>query len=267
MSVQYIDKMAVDVHGEGETVVMLHGLAGSMNAWTPLMPMLVGYRVVRIEMPGSARSHKAYAMSSTSAHQGQLSADVLADSVLQVCRFLGIERAHLVGHSWGTVICQFVAAKAPSIVRSMTLFGGLPEAYPAMREGMKGRAQVAREQGMFEIAEGISNVALSASTRQQQPVTVAYVREGVAAQDPEGFARNCIALAEAKATAIEAIQCPVLLITGDEDVVTPLSSARVLQDRLPNARLEVLNRCGHWPMLERTEQSQKLLRDFLDRQR
>jgi 3-oxoadipate enol-lactonase len=267
MSVQYIDKMAVDVRGEGETIVMLHGLGGSMNAWTPLMPMLAGYRVVRIEMPGSARSHKAYAMSSSSPNQGELSADVLADSVLQVCRFLGVERAHLVGHSWGTIICQYVAVKAPNMVRSMTLFGGLPEAYPAMREFMAGRAQVAREQGMFEIAEGISNAALSASTRQQQPVTVAYVREGVAAQDPEGFARNCIALSEARATTIEAIQCPVLLVTGDEDVVTPLSSARMLQTRLPKARLEVLNRCGHWPMQERTEQSQKLLRDFLDRQR
>ncbi len=267
MTIHWIDKMAVDVEGEGEAVVMLHGLGGSMNVWTPLMPVLEGYKLIRIEMPGSARSSKAHALSEHTPHKGKLSADVLAQCVLDVCASLGVQQAHLVGHSWGTIICQYVAVKAPRLVKSLCLFGALPQPYPAMREGMTARAPVARANGMFEMALGISQAALSASTKETQPVTVAYVREGVAAQDPDGFARNCLALAEAKSTQLEEIKCPVLLITGDEDLVTPLSSARELIVRVPQAKLEVFNKCGHWPTLERTDASRRLIRDFLDRQR
>jgi pimeloyl-ACP methyl ester carboxylesterase len=59
----------------------------------------------------------------------------------------------------------------------------------------------------------------------------------------------------------------VLIVNGDEDVVTPLQAARQLAERLPDARVEVLARCGHWPMLERTADCQRALRDFLDRVR
>jgi 3-oxoadipate enol-lactonase len=261
-NIVWIDNMAVDVRGEGDDVVLLHGLGGSMNAWTPLLPTLKNYRCIRIEMPGSARSRKAYAL----ADNALLSMDVLAKAVMRVCSSLGVKQAHFVGHSMGTIVCQYVATEQPALVRSLALYGALPEPYPAMREGMTQRASKARSEGMFDIAEGISSYALSASSRESQPTTVAYVREGIAAQDPEGFARNCLALATAQATRLELIRCPTLLVTGDEDQVTPLSGARTLAAKLGGStQLEVLSRCGHWPMFERTADSQRFLRDFLAR--
>jgi pimeloyl-ACP methyl ester carboxylesterase len=89
----------------------------------------------------------------------------------------------------------------------------------------------------------------------------------VLGQDAEGFARNCLALADAQGARTELIGCPVLVVNGDEDAVTPLSAARQLAERLRDARVEVLGRCGHWPMLERPIESQRALRAFLERQR
>ena len=267
MSIAWIERMAVDTRGEGEAIVFVHGLGGSMNAWTPLLPALTRWRCVRPELPGAGRSHKAYALADSTAQRGPLSAEVHADALLRVCDALGITQAHFVGHSFGTLIALHVAALAPARVRSLALFGALAEPAAAQRENMRTRAAQAREQGLFEIAEGISQFALSPSTRETQPVTVAYVRESVAAQDAEGFARNCIALAEARSARLELIQCPTLIVNGDEDMVTPLSGARHLAERLSNARVEVLSRCGHWPMLERPGESQRALRDFLDRVR
>jgi 3-oxoadipate enol-lactonase len=97
----------------------------------------------------------------------------------------------------------------------------------------------------------------------------------VAGQDAEGFARNCMALSQAQSARLDLVRCPTLIVNGDEDLVTPLSGARQLADRLnanasgatPPARVEVLPRCGHWPMLERSQESQRVLRDFLDRVR
>jgi 3-oxoadipate enol-lactonase len=265
MAIVWIDKMAVDTRGDGDAVVLVHGLGGSMNAWTPLLPALTRYRTVRIELPGAARSKNAYAMADSAPQGGHLSMDVLAQAVMRVCESLGLQRAHFVGHSMGTIVCQHVAVKAPSLVRSLSLFGALAEPGQPMRDGMTARASKARTEGMFDIAEGISDFALSPSSKEAQPTTVAYVREGIAAQDAEGFARHCIALAQAKATTVELIRCPVLIVNGDEDQVTTLSGARALAARLTNARVETLSRCGHWPMFERVNESQRLLRDFLDR--
>ena len=267
MAVQYVDRMAVDVRGEGDVLLFIHGLGGSMNSWTPLLPALSRQRCVRIEMPGSARSHAAYALDEHTPHKGQLSIAVFVDAVLKVCAALGITRAHVVGHSLGSITAQHLAVRAPALVRSLTLFGAMAEALPAQRVAMGERAALARSEGMFGIAEGVSAAALSASTRENNPLAVAYVRESVAAQPAEGFARSCLALAESTAAPAHQINCPVLIINGDEDVVTPLSGARQLAAQLRHARVEVLSRCGHWPQLERTPECQRLLRDFVEHAR
>lgn len=263
MSIVWVDRMAVDVRGEGQAVVLVHGLGGSMNAWTPLMPALRSFRCVRPELPGAGRSHKAYALGEATPHQGRISNETHADALLRVCEVLGITQAHFVGHSFGTLIVQQVAAKAPTLVKSLALFGALAEPPAAMRENMLARATAAREQGMFDIAEGISNFALSPSSRENLPVAVAYVRDSIASQDAEGFARNCIALSQAQTARLELLHCPVLIVNGDEDMVTTLAGARDLARKLPLARVEVLGRCGHWPMVERPAESQRALREFL----
>jgi 3-oxoadipate enol-lactonase len=275
MAIAWIDRMAVDTRGEGETIVFVHGLGGSMNAWTPLLPALGRFRCVRPELPGAGRSSKAHALADTSPTRGQLSVQTHVDALLRVCSVLGITQAHFVGHSFGTVIALHLAAQEPARVKSLALFGAMAEPGAALRDNMPVRAAAAREQGMFDIAEGISQFALSPSSRDTQPVTVAYVREGVAGQDAEGFARNCMALSQAQSARLDLVRCPTLIVNGDEDLVTPLSGARQLADRLnanasgatPPARVEVLPRCGHWPMLERSQESQRVLRDFLDRVR
>jgi pimeloyl-ACP methyl ester carboxylesterase len=271
MSIVWIDRMAVDVRGDGDAVVFVHGLGGSLNAWTPVLPALSRHRCVRPELPGAGRSRAAYALGDATAHRGQLSTALHVQALQRVMDALGVARAHVVGHSYGTLIAQELAVQEPQRVRSLALFGALLEPTEAMRAAMRSRAALVREQGLFDVAEAVAQAGLSAHTRETLQLAVAYVRETVGAQDVEGYARNCLALADARAARHEHIRCPVLVVNGDEDNVTPLSAARQLADRLSAAgaptRLETLGRGGHGPMLERTGDAQRLLRDFLERQR
>ena len=86
-------------------------------------------------------------------------------------------------------------------------------------------------------------------------------------QDPAGYARSCEALADAQPAAVERIEVPALLVTGDEDG----SRRRRRCARWPSAcserRVVVLHRCGHWTPVERTEECARELRDFLAAQR
>ena len=255
--------MAVDVRGEGDAIVFIHGLGGTINAWTPLLPALARWRCVRLELPGAGRSTRAYALGEATPHRGQLSVATHVEAVLRVCESLALASAHFVGHSFGSIIAQHIAAQVPQRVKSIALVGATAELPAQARENLRTRARLAREQGVFEIAEAISNVSLSASSREQLPVAVGYVRESIGGQDPEGLARNCIALAEANKARHELIGCPVLIVNGDEDAITPLASARDLARQFKQCRVEVLGRCGHWPMLERPLESQRVLRDFI----
>ena len=65
---------------------------------------------------------------------------------------------------------------------------------------------------------------------------------------------------------MERIAAPVLLVTGDEDGVAPPSAVRAMAERLHGAashRVVVLPRCGHWTPIERPEECQRELREFL----
>jgi pimeloyl-ACP methyl ester carboxylesterase len=265
MSLHWIDRMAVEVDGAGDAVVLVHGLGGTTNTWTPLMPALARYRTVRIELPGSGRSDEAYALRDNTPHQGRLSIGVLVDAVLRVCGELGLTAAHFVGHSLGTIVCQHLALKAPERVKSLALFGPLLAPPDAARTALQSRAEKARAEGMFGVADAIVQAALSATTRDQLPVTVAFVRESLLAQPPDGYARTCEALAAAQPASIDQIKAPALLVAGDEDAVAPVHGVRAMAARLGTARVEVLRRCGHWMTAERPAECRSFLQSFLER--
>ncbi|MGZ5249250.1 MAG: alpha/beta fold hydrolase [Caldimonas sp.] len=264
MTLHVFDRTVVEEEGEGDAVVCVHGLGGSSNSFTPLMPALARHRVIRVDMPGSARSQRV---------EGPLSIERFVETLLSVCTRLNVARAHWIGHSLGTIVCQHLALAAPKLVRSLAVFGPLIAPSEAARTAIRARAAKARGEGaagMHEIALGLLNAALSADTRQRSPLAVAFVRESLMRQDGDGYARTCDALAEAGAAAAERIEAPVLLVTGDEDGVAPPQSVRAFAEKLHSAcstRVVVLPRCGHWTPIERPEECARELRDFLAAQR
>ena len=84
-------------------------------------------------------------------------------------------------------------------------------------------------------------------------------------EDPLAYARSCEALADAQAAAVDRIDAQTLLVTGDEDAIAPPQSTRAMAQRMKNARVVVLNRCGHWTPIERADECSRELRDFLAR--
>ena len=265
MTLHTIDRMAVEDEGTGDPVVCLHGLGGTSNTWTAVMPALARYRVVRIDLPGSGRSH---------AGSTPLSIARLVEATRAVCQRLNIGRAHFLGHSMGTIVCQHLAADHPGLVRSLALFGPLLAPPDAARANIRTRAAKARGEGaagMQEIAQALVNASTSADSRERFPAAAAFVRESLMRQDPEGYARSCEALADAKPGAVDRIEAPTLLVTGDEDVVAPPQAVRAMGEKFTGsrsgARVVVLGRCGHWTPIERPQECARELAAFLPSQR
>jgi pimeloyl-ACP methyl ester carboxylesterase len=148
-------------------------------------------------------------------------------------------------------------------VRSLVLFGALAEPAEATRSGLKTRAELARREGMAGIADQIVQNALSAATRATQPAAVAFVRESLMRQNPEGYARTCEALARTEAVDARLITVPTLLVTGDADTVNPVSVARDLADRIRGSKLVTVDRGGHWLTIEKPAECNRCIAEFV----
>lgn len=256
MTTAAIGPVVAEIAGEGFPVVMLHGLGGTANMFQPQMVALAAYRVIRFDLPGAGRAPLPDAPPSI---------DAITDAVRAALHGLGVTRAHFVGHSMGTLICQRLAAEEPTLTASLVLFGALAEPSSAMREGLLGRARLARSGGIADIADQIIAGALAAHTREHMPAAVAFVRESVMRQNPHGYAWNCEALSKAVAIEARRITAPVALITGDADAVNPPSIAQALADGIRDAQFLTMDRCGHWAPIEAPQESNRRTLDFFRR--
>jgi len=251
-----VERMAVDICGEGEPVLMLHGLGGTSNTFTPVLAAFARQRTIRFDLPGSGRSHRV---------EGPLSLELFVNRALRIMQQIGVERAHVVAHSMGTIIATHLAASEPGRVESLALFGPLLAPPEPARASIRARAAKAREGDMQPIADALLQTSISAETRARRPTAVAFVRESLMRQDPEGYARSCEALAEMVSADTSRIECPTLLVTGDEDVVAPPQAVRMMSERIAGSRVEVLRGCGHWTPVEKPEECEGLLKRFLER--
>lgn len=245
MATTQVHGVFIETEGDGAPVVCIHGLGGSSNNWTPVLPAFEGRKVIRIDLPGSARSPLP---------AQKLSIDLYVDTIAAVLRELQVSHADIVAHSMGTVIAQHLALDHPELVKSLALLGPLVEPPDAARDGMRQRAGLARDKGvpgLQEIADAIVKGATSDETKAQRPVTLALVRESVMRQTPEGYAQSCEALAGAQGAAIERIGVPTLLVTGDQDGVGKPDAVRAMSERIAGSKVVVLSGCGHWTTFEK----------------
>src|SRR3954471_5875854 len=79
-----------------ETVLLVHGYGASSASWAPVIPILAErYRVIAVDLPGFGKSDK---------RAGDYSPDALADVLARVLDQKHVQRAHVVGHSWGSSV-------------------------------------------------------------------------------------------------------------------------------------------------------------------
>lgn len=246
--------LSVEKQGSGEPVVLLHGLGSTANVWEPQVRALADrFTLVRYDLEGAGRSPAT----------GPLSIAGWVDDLKALLDAEGIARARLVGHSLGTLILQHFAVAHPGSVEKL-VFIGVNRAPPeARRVAIRERVAKVRAEGLDGIVEAIVKGGLAPATLAEKPEVVALVRELLLRQDPEGYARSCEAMAAATAADAAAIRAPVLLVAGRDDTISPLANSEGLAADLADARVQVLEACGHWHPIEQPAALNAALRDFL----
>lgn len=243
----------LEVRGAGPPLLLVHGLGGTSNLWGAQIPVLDRFfTTIRMDLPGSGRADAP-------AHQ---STEFLADHLIALADSLGHQTFHILAHSYGAVVSQNLAMRYPARVLSLAFLGPIREAGAPAKQALANRAATARAEGLVSIADATAMVGTSASTKASRPEIAAFVREQVMAQDPQGYAAMCEAVAATQAADLSTIDCRALIVTGDEDATAPPAVAKAVADGIRNSSFSIIEGCGHWTPIEKPQEVNRILLNF-----
>lgn len=263
-------KIFVAETGDGPPVVLLHGggpgASGVSNYSRNIAELAKEHRVIVPDLPGYGRSSK-----------GIDSADPfgsLAIGIRGLLDELGLDKAHLVGNSYGGACALRLALDTPDRVDRMVLMGpggiGTTRALPT--PGLNGLLN-------YYTGDGPSRLKLEKFIRQYLVFNAADLPDSVIdtryrdSLDPEVVAnpplrrpKSLRALWKMDFTRdarLSRLPVPTLVLWGAADKVNRPSGARMLADRLPNCDLYMVANTGHWVQFERADLFNRLCADFL----
>jgi len=244
---------------DGPCVVFIHGALHDHSVWTLLARWVAhhGHRVLAVDQPGHGRSEGP----------PLASVEALADWVLALMDAAGVDRAHLVGHSMGSLIALEAAARAPARASSLVMVG---TAYPM--KVSEALLSTARDDPARAIAMVNAFSHSSLASKPSYPGPGAWLRGGNSAlmhriqSDADGnLFEHDFRVCDAYAGGVEAaerVTCPAHLIVGTRDVMTPAKATKELAGMLNAAVTRIVS--GHALMQEAPEAVLNAIRQAIE---
>jgi len=221
--------------GRGAPLLLLHGLGMNGSVWAPQVEALRGsYDVVTFDMLGHG---------GTSLPPRDATLTDYADQVLSVMDALGIESAHLAGHSMGALISLEVALTHPQRVRSVAPLNGIYGRTPEQRAAALQRA------AMLAMATAPTDPTDTLRRWFGEPVPPQWrpaadtARALLESVNPQGYAITYRLFAESDSRhrgRLQTLRMPALYMTGEFDPHSTPEMSRAMAEETPSGRCEII---------------------------
>lgn len=224
------------VMGEGEPILLLHGLSGSSRWWRRnIFHLAQHYQLYLIDVPGFGRRHAAY-------HSFDL--DGVAASLVKWMDLLGLNQMHLLGHSMGGYLCLWIAAHHPARLKRLVLVS--PAGFPRSHSF---RSYIVPFLLSIRTLKPAFFPLLIADALRAGPRVIIQAAQDLLTKDIRA------SLHEVSAT--------TLLVWGTHDVLVPPMFGAVLREQIPHAHLLLLEKAGHVAMFDQADQFNRAVLAFL----
>ena len=258
-------------HGAGPVLVLLHGMAGSCEAWKRVVPKLArDFTLVVPDLLGHGESAKPLGEYSISGH-----ANIIRDMLAA----LGHERATLVGQSFGGGVAMQFAYQYPEHCERLVLVssGGLGrEVSPLLRAlSIPGAEQLfplvcsppLRDAGR-RVIDWLGALGLHPAPAVEETWrSYASLADG---DTRRAFFRTLQSVIDAGGQSVSATDrlylaahVPTMILWGSADPIIPVSHAHATHAAIPDSRLEIFEGVGHFPHCEAPDQFVEALLDFI----
>jgi 2-hydroxymuconate-semialdehyde hydrolase len=247
--------------GKGSPILMIHGSGPGVSAWANWrlsLPVLAQRaRVIAPDMAGFGFSERPPGQRYTM--------DNWVAQAVGVLDAMDIERADVVGNSFGGALALALAIRYPKRVRRLVLMGsvGVPFAITPGLDAVWGyEPSLATMRALLDIFAYDPKLATDelAQLRYEASVRPGF-HESFAAMFPAPRQRWVDAMCSAEAD-IRALPHETLVLHGREDRVIPLANSLTLAEWIPNSQLHVFGHCGHWTQIEHAARFNRMVGDF-----
>lgn len=248
--------------GNGFPVLMLHGSGPGVSAWANwrlVMPSLAEHaRVIAPDMAGFGYTERRPDL--------RYDMDTWVAQAVGMLDALGIERADLVGNSFGGGLALQMAIRHPHRIRRLVLMGSVGVRFditPALDAVWGYTPSIEAMRGLLDLFAWDRSLANDdlAKLRYEASIRPGF-QESFAAMFPAPRQRWVNAMASSVED-IKSLPHETLVIHGREDKVIPLDTSLTLAQWIPNAQLHVYGKCGHWTQIEHAARFARLVGDFL----
>jgi pimeloyl-ACP methyl ester carboxylesterase len=254
----------------GKPLVFVHGLSGSWPNWLEQLPAFAReHRVIALDLPGFGHSPLPGEKLSIAGYARML--DGLLDR-------LEIDAAAVIGNSMGGFIAAELAISFPQRVERLVLVSaagisthghrGSVRAVPALRLVerllMAGGAWTAAKSDSVARRARLRDLTLSVVARHPSRLPAPLAAEQLRGAGKAGFLQGLEAVLDYEIRErLGEIACPTLIVWGDSDRLISVRDADVFAELIPNSRKVVFADTGHVAMLERPDEFNALLEQFL----
>lgn len=256
-------KIAYETNGAGPPLLLIAGLGCDRNIWKPFQVAELSkhFQVIIFDNRGIGESDKP---------QGPYSTAQMADDAADLLTQLDIVSAHILGHSMGGMISLEFAIRHPDKTKTLIVASGIDRADEWMKTKQIANQGLSKlevdEPALRESIAWMNIMWMFDQTYFGKTGAVNRVLEVMKAstQPFEAYRSQSQALANHDAThGLGNIECPTLVILGKEDILTPLRYTEGIVDAIPDARLELIDDCGHMIIFEKPNEFNSLVIDFL----
>jgi len=246
--------------GSGAPVILLHGLGGDGSRWAPnIVPLAREFRVIALDQIGFGESDKPLA----NYHTG-----MLAEFLVRFLGKIGIEKASLVGNSMGAGVALYTGVHCPGLVDRLVLADG---------GGYRRAAAASNGQGRDGHVRQIQNGVTSEETREflrimfhnKALVTDWMVEDNLTLRLRSAYTIGKIqesgekGLGSLTEEEVRALRIPTLILWGRYDELANPEGADRLAAAIPGSRKVLIDDAGHMPQLEKSEEFNRIVAEFL----
>jgi 3-oxoadipate enol-lactonase len=245
--------------GDGPPVLLLHPFPANHEFWMPVAEALsTRYRVILPDLRGHGESEVG---------QGPATMEKHAADIARVLDDADVGRVPIIGVSIGGYAMFEFWRKHRGRVAALGLFNTKAPADNA--EARAARLQAANdvlERGTEAFFESMIPKLLGKTTREMRPDLVAGAMRMLRKMSPDDIAqvqRGMAARPDSVET-LKTINVPTLFVTGEDDLLTGVNEATLMQQQIAGSQMRVIPKAGHYSPWEQSEEAAKLLRQFLD---
>jgi pimeloyl-ACP methyl ester carboxylesterase len=229
-----------------ETIIFIHGLGESLESWRHQINFFSKkFKVIALDLRGHGKS---------SIPKKKIEIGDFAEDVKGLLDHLGVKKAHFCGLSMGALVLFEIYKRYPDYFLSMILVAArhkFPPAQTAVLEGMS----------MEIIGAEVATFALAANAPEQLKEEVARM---IAGTKKDAYIQSAEATSMLDySELLPKIKVPTLIIVGELDIVTPVSSAEIINKSIQGSILQIIPGVGHLPNREASEKFNNLLDEFL----